>query len=166
MFAIVVLPVPPAPCAAARRSKQLDVGQMAVLFRAMFPGLKARQLRLLISYLCMMDVEKDGWVRPDEVLQLLRTIPLRAPHGLVYQLGFRNVLPEAPPASPYDLTVQVRRGVCGGGVGVLASVLRKPQVYSQNPTKRGCALDLAWRSNGCMDGYRPLLCTLLVDMLG
>ena len=39
------------------------------------------ELRVLIGYVLVVDVEKDGLVRPDELLQLLHAIPMAHPNG-------------------------------------------------------------------------------------
>ncbi len=44
-------------------------------------GIAGYELRIMVAYVFMMDVEKDGLVRPDELLQLLHAILLESPSG-------------------------------------------------------------------------------------
>jgi hypothetical protein len=42
----------------------------------------------------MMDVERDGLVRPDELLQALRALPMKSPTGVTHRTGFK--VPPSP----------------------------------------------------------------------
>ncbi|KAF5834021.1 hypothetical protein DUNSADRAFT_9459 [Dunaliella salina] len=66
----------------------LDAAELARFFQDLFEGIPAVELRLLVAYVDFMDVDKDGLVRPDELLQFLHAIPMADPNGVTYQPGF------------------------------------------------------------------------------
>lgn len=51
-------------------------------------GVGPYEVRVLVAYCFMMDVERDGLVRPDELLLTLHALPLRTPAGVVHKPGF------------------------------------------------------------------------------
>ena len=50
----------------------LDVAEMARFFKDLFRDMPPYDLRLLVAHCFTADLEKDGMVRPDELLQHLR----------------------------------------------------------------------------------------------
>ncbi|KAG2493237.1 hypothetical protein HYH03_008653 [Edaphochlamys debaryana] len=67
----------------------LDVAELARFFKDLFRDMPPYDLRLLVAHCFTADMEKDGMVRPDELLQHLRAIPLKAPNGITHRTGFR-----------------------------------------------------------------------------
>ncbi|KAG2427358.1 hypothetical protein HXX76_012552 [Chlamydomonas incerta] len=67
----------------------LDVAEMARFFKDLFRDMPPYDLRLLVAHCFTADLEKDGLVRPDELLQHLRAIPLKSPSGITHRPGFR-----------------------------------------------------------------------------
>ena len=55
--------------------------ELARFLKSLFQGVPAYELRCLVAYCFMMDIEKNGLVRPDELLQHLHAIPLKSPTG-------------------------------------------------------------------------------------
>lgn len=80
------------------RNGYLDMSEMSRFFKALFSGIGAYEARVLVAFAYMMDVEKDGLVRPDDLLQALRAIPLRSPTGVLYKPGFK--VPPPRPGTP------------------------------------------------------------------
>ena len=59
----------------------LDVTELARFFRDLFRNMPAYDLRLLVAHCFTADVEHDGLVRPDELLQHLHAITMQSPSG-------------------------------------------------------------------------------------
>ncbi len=59
----------------------LDISELYRMFKSVFQGIGSYEARVLVAYVFMMDVERDGFVRPDELLQALRVIPMKSPTG-------------------------------------------------------------------------------------
>ena len=72
-------------------------------------NIKGYELRILVAFVFMMDIEKDGLVRPDEMLQLLHAIPMKSPDtggwvglwqdvatGHSYAMGLGDLQPYSP----------------------------------------------------------------------
>ncbi|GIL82053.1 hypothetical protein Vretifemale_10957 [Volvox reticuliferus] len=67
----------------------LDIAELTRFFKDLFRDMPAYDLRLLVAFCFTADLEKDGLVRPDELLQHLRAIPMQAPNGVTHLPGFR-----------------------------------------------------------------------------
>ncbi|GLC39247.1 hypothetical protein PLESTB_001651900 [Pleodorina starrii] len=67
----------------------LDIAELTRFFRDLFRDMPPYDVRLLVAHCFTADTEKDGLVRPDELLQHLRAIPLEAPNGIKHRPGFR-----------------------------------------------------------------------------
>ncbi len=55
-----------------RSNGYLDVAELARFFKDLFRDMPPYDLRLLVAHAFTADMEKDGLVRPDELLQHLR----------------------------------------------------------------------------------------------
>lgn len=62
-----------------RSNGYLDVAELARFFKDLFRDMPPYDLRLLVAHAFTADMEKDGLVRPDELLQHLRYTIAPAP---------------------------------------------------------------------------------------
>lgn len=63
---------------------------------AFLQGVSGHEARILVAYSFMMDVERDGLVRPDELLQALHALPMKSPTGVTHRPGFKVPAFRAP----------------------------------------------------------------------
>ncbi|GAX77102.1 hypothetical protein CEUSTIGMA_g4548.t1 [Chlamydomonas eustigma] len=72
----------------AEGNGHIDITMTARFFKDLFYGVSGYELRILVAYVFMQDIRKDGLVRPDEVLQYLQAIPMRSPTRIMHYPGF------------------------------------------------------------------------------
>jgi hypothetical protein len=106
-------PAPP-PRPASLSNGYLDIAELTRFFKDLFRDMPSYDLRLLVAYCFTADLEKDGLVRPDELLQHLRWVE-GARRGRDRALGTTAHCPRThAPRCVIRLPLCAAAAMCGG----------------------------------------------------